>query len=103
MEQKILKWVEYDENLWSKQKLPPVGEGVLVLRVPVVRNRDLPPMINLGYLRLAAGDKDSPMFVTPGVVPKPLYKNIAWARIGWKVDWTRIRSLRIRSYKAKQC
>ena len=59
-----LKWHIFDKNKGSRQKRPPIKKYVLVLcrsKIP-----ELPDPIIVGYRKDAAGDKQSPYFVTPG-------------------------------------
>jgi hypothetical protein len=67
-------WISFDIAKESRQVLPPERKTVLVRLAPF---RDgLPNMVMVGYLRYAAGDKNSPHFILPGV-PE-------WAEaIGW--------------------
>ena len=59
-----MKWVDYEESLWSAQPLPPERKHVLV---QIAARGGLPPAVAVGYMRFAAGDKDSPVFTIPGV------------------------------------
>ena len=54
-------WHEFPGN-----KLPPGRRDVLV-QLAAEENLGLPPAVVVGYLRDAAGCKDSPQFITPGV------------------------------------
>lgn len=59
-----MKWYRFDKQKGSHQKRPQVKKYVLVLcrsKVSV-----LPDPVVLGYMKNAAGDKQSPYFVTPG-------------------------------------
>lgn len=63
-----MKWVPYIETLWGNQSLPPAERWVLV-QIAGRRNDlgALPPAVAVGYMRFAAGDKNSPVFTIPGV------------------------------------
>ncbi len=47
-------------------KLPPERKYVLCLLEPL-ENKGIPRGVVVGYLRYAAGDKNSPQFITPGI------------------------------------
>lgn len=60
-----MKWYDFDINQGSRQKRPPIGKYVLVqLNQP---REGLPDGIAVGYRKDAAGDKQSPYFVVPGL------------------------------------
>ena len=61
-----MQWHEYKQDRWAQQPLPPKGKYVLV-QVAARKEKGLPPAVAVGYMRFAAGDKDSPFFVIPGV------------------------------------
>ena len=56
-----IKWIPFD----GSHKLPPERKAVLV-QLSQVRGYGV-GAVAVGYLRYAAGDKDCPFFVTPGV------------------------------------
>jgi hypothetical protein len=63
-----MDWVAYNRELWHKQPLPKERKYVLVK----VAERDdnfmrLPVTLAVGYLKYAAGDRYSPVFIVPGV------------------------------------
>jgi len=59
------KWYNFDATQGSRQKRPPERKYVLVrLRS---NKEDYPDGVAVGYLRYAAGDKQSPYFVVPGL------------------------------------
>lgn len=59
------KWHRFDKNLGSQQKRPPIGRAVLVL---CERNDEIyVNPISVGYRKDAAGDKQCPYFVIPGI------------------------------------
>lgn len=60
-----MKWYPFDRNKGSRQKRPPVKRYVLVRLAS--RQSGLPQGIAVGYLKNAAGDKQSPYFVVPGL------------------------------------
>jgi len=71
------KWYLFDRTKGSRQKRPPVKKWVVVLRKreasesieidakKLVSNS--PESIAIGYMKNAAGDKQSPYFVIPGL------------------------------------
>lgn len=61
-----MKWNKYRHDLWSNQPLPPARKYVLV-QIDAKPEKGLPPAVAVGYMRLAAGDKNSPVFTIPGV------------------------------------
>jgi len=61
----VIKFVEFDATKGRRQKLPPERKEVIVCLAPF--RKGLPNMLMVGYLRYAAGDKDSPQFILPGV------------------------------------
>ena len=61
-----MKWFDYKQRLWANQPLPPARRYVLV-QVKEKPKEGLPPAVAVGYMRLAAGDKNSPVFTIPGV------------------------------------
>jgi len=68
-----MKWYKFDKTKGSKQKRPPVRKWVLVKMKPVYPN--VPCSLAAGYMKNAAGDKQSPYFVVPGLA---LTDTIAW-------------------------
>lgn len=58
------KWYKFSKNLGSRQKRPPVKRWVLVA---VSTGENLPVGVAVGYMKNAAGDKQSPYFVIPGL------------------------------------
>lgn len=62
-------WIPFDEALYSRQKLPPERRYVLVRVEPVHDGVGAVQamIVAVGYLRYAAGDRDSPFFVVPSV------------------------------------
>jgi len=58
-------WIDFERDLSSKQKLPEEHKNVLVQ--VETRQLGVPHAILVGYLRYAAGDKDSPQFIVPGL------------------------------------
>lgn len=67
-------WVPFDQSLWADQPLPTERRYVLVM-IPPRQREGLPPTVAVGYLRYAAGDKNSPNFITPGVGGVPTHWN----------------------------
>lgn len=61
-----MKWVEFDQQKWDRQPLPPARRHLLV-QVAAKAEEGLPPAVAVGYMRFAAGCKDSPTFTIPGV------------------------------------
>lgn len=59
------KWYRFDPSKGSRQKRPLEKKPVLVARKS--EGDGLPISIAVGYLRNAAGDKQSPYFVIPGL------------------------------------
>lgn len=63
-----MNWTPYARDLWRAQRLPPERHKVLVqIEARELEGMGMPPAVVVGYLRYAAGDKDSPFFVIPGV------------------------------------
>ena len=60
-----MKWYLFDQAKGSKQNRPPRGKPVLVR----LENTGigLPEAIAVGYMKNAAGDKQSPYFIVPGI------------------------------------
>lgn len=60
-----MKWYNFDKEKGYLQKRPPIKKYVLVQR----KNLDssFPDPICVGYRKDAAGDKNCPYFVTPGM------------------------------------
>lgn len=63
-----MKWYSFDASKGSHQKLPPEKKYVCVL-IQSVRP-GFPNPVMAGYLKYAAGDKQSPHFIIPGY-PQP--------------------------------
>lgn len=61
-----MKWIEFDQQKWDHQPLPPARRHLLV-QVAAKAEEGLPPAVAVGYMRFAAGCKDSPTFTIPGV------------------------------------
>ena len=59
-------WIDFDARKGSKQPLPKERRDVLCY-MQSSRPGVLPNGVAVGYLRYAAGDKDSPHFVVPGL------------------------------------
>jgi len=68
-----LKWYKFDKAKGSRQKRPPIKKYVMVLCESL--DISLPHPICHGYRKNAAGDKQCPYFVTPGVTRGEV---IAW-------------------------
>ena len=60
------KWYAFDSANGSRQKRPPERKLVLVRMVSAAPG-SLPEGIAVGYMKNAAGDKQSPYFVVPGL------------------------------------
>lgn len=60
-----MKFEEFDKSKGSKQKLP--KERKLVIVRMEVNMVGFPDGFGVGYLRYAAGDKNSPYFVVQGI------------------------------------
>lgn len=58
------RWINFDPANWATQEQPP--ERKLVLVQSEGREGGYAPSVGVGYLRYAAGCKDSPFFVVPG-------------------------------------
>ena len=65
------KWYPFDQQKGSYQMRPPERKYVLVL----LQTKEVPNGVALGYLRNAAGDKQCPYFVVPGLHTG---KELAW-------------------------
>lgn len=61
-----MKWVEFEQEKLANQKLPPRGRYILC-QIAAKPEKGLPPAVAVGYMRFAAGDKNSPVFTIPGV------------------------------------
>lgn len=61
-----MKWISFEHDKWANQKLPK-PERYLLLQIAAKPNDGLPPAVAVGYMRFAAGDKNSPVFTVPGV------------------------------------
>ena len=61
-----MQWIDYSEDLWHRQPLPPERRKVLV-QVAAREDGYRPPSVAVGYMKFAAGCKDSPRFIVPGV------------------------------------
>jgi hypothetical protein len=59
-----MKWNKYNIDLFEKQKLPPERKYMLLMTKS--HNLGYPNPIYVGYMKYAAGCKDSPSFVIPG-------------------------------------
>lgn len=63
-----MKWYKFDKSRGSRQKRPPERRNVLVKTITEESARGhVPHPIAVGYRRDAAGDKQSPYFVVPGI------------------------------------
>lgn len=61
-------WIPYDAALLADQPLPPAKRMLLVQIAPrTVDNIGMPAAVAVGYLRFAAGDRDSPTWTIPGI------------------------------------
>ena len=79
------RWYRFDPDKGSRQKRPPIKKWVLVLCEPV-KESGSPRGIGVGYRKDAAGDKQSPYFVVPGLFPRG-GRVIAWCDClpeGWE-------------------
>ena len=61
-----MEWIDFDRSKFHHQKLPKEKRHMLV-QVAAKPDEGLPPAVAVGYLKFAAGCKDSPYFVVPGV------------------------------------
>ena len=68
------KWRPFDMRLGSKQELPTAKRCVLV-QTAAQPDVGLPPGVAVGYLKFAAGDRNCPYFVTPGIDCKVVFWN----------------------------
>lgn len=63
-----MEWTNYRQELWANQPLPLERREVLVqIAARELEGMGMPPAVAVGYLRYAAGDKNSPYFVIPGI------------------------------------
>lgn len=62
-----MKWYAFDKHKGSRQKRPPERRLVLVPTAGRSGEINDPPSIAIGYRKNAAGDKQSPYFVVPGI------------------------------------
>jgi hypothetical protein len=71
-----MKWYKFDRSKGSRQKRPPVRKLVLVRLAPMGDDAaTYPHGIAVGYMKNAAGDKQCPYFVVPGLHTG---KEVAW-------------------------
>ena len=61
-----MNWIDFDKSKFHHQKLPKERRHMLV-QVAAKPDEGLQPAVAVGYLKFAAGCKDSPYFVIPGV------------------------------------
>lgn len=66
-----MKWYTFDPVKGSHQKRPPVYRQVL-LRLPAEPENGNPEALVVGYRKNAAGDKQCPFFVIPGIGKTPI-------------------------------
>jgi hypothetical protein len=59
-----MKWYPFDPAKGSYQKRPPIGRCVLI---QFAEEKGIPAGIAVGYMKNAAGDKQSPQFIRPGI------------------------------------
>jgi hypothetical protein len=65
-----MKWYPFDPLKGSRQKRPPVYRHVLVELPP--KDKFSGASVAVGYRKNAAGDKQSPYFVIPGIGGVPI-------------------------------
>lgn len=68
-----MNWTPFDETKGSRQPLPEEHKRVLVTYAPESLGPGLPSATAVGYLKFAAGDKESPNFIVPGIGGKPTH------------------------------
>ncbi len=61
-----MNWITFDQEKYADQKLPEHRKYIL-LQIAEKKDKGLPPAVAVGYMRFAAGDKNSPTFTVPGV------------------------------------
>ena len=61
-----MKWEPFDQLKWANQKLPKERKHILV-QIAARPSEGIPAGVAVGYLRFAAGDKNSPVFTIPGI------------------------------------
>ncbi|MES2367732.1 MAG: hypothetical protein V4563_17780 [Pseudomonadota bacterium] len=61
-----MKWYPFDKAKGSCQKRPPERRHVLVVLAPN-KDKSVPSGVAVGYRKNAAGDKQCPYFVVPGI------------------------------------
>lgn len=59
-----MKWISFEQSKWHHQPLPKERRYLLC---QIAAKPGLPPAVAVGYMRFAAGCKDSPVFTIPGV------------------------------------
>lgn len=69
------KWYRFATERGYRQKRPPERKYVLVAVAPT---NSLPVGVAVGYLKYAAGEKDSPFFVVPHFGHGESHRVIAW-------------------------
>jgi len=62
-----LNWIPFDQQKWAAQPLPEEYKRVLLAFPRDAFEPGSAAATAVGYLRYAAGDKNSPNFITPGV------------------------------------
>ena len=77
-----LTWYPFDPAKGSRQHLPPLKKYVLVQIKHPQREHGAPDPVVVGYMKNAAGDKQSPYFVTPGATIEHGYTEPGRV-IGW--------------------
>jgi len=90
-------WYDFDPAKGSRQKRPPIKKLVLVRTVigkweydgktmEFITDKTLPVAVAVGYRKDAAGDKQSPMFVVPGVGGQVIaWRDCLPSDVGWEV------------------
>ncbi len=78
-------WISFDEAKGDDQELPSEKRYVL-LQIDGDDRVGMPPRVVVGYMKFAAGERDSPRFHTPGCNfagpendPRPKHKVLYWA------------------------
>jgi hypothetical protein len=64
---KTVTWVEFHQDGWVTGQLLPKEKKYLLVQLAEKPEQGLPPIVAVGYMRYAAGDKNSPTFTVPGV------------------------------------
>lgn len=84
-----MQWNEFNPSKGRYQKLPKPKQWVLVQLNNMQQGSPNP--VVAGYIKFAAGDKDSPYFVTPGAIgiqtPVGAERVLRWCKLPKSFQW----------------